>query len=150
MKKFADFITKKHILVLFIGLLLLVPSIIGYINTRINYDILVYLPEEIDTIKGERILTKDFGIGSYAFVMIDSKDNYKVLKLEEKVKKIKGVNKVFSEADILGTTIPKEISLLSICSSLESISLGNSLTMLNSLLFSLILLLKRSFLFLNP
>ena len=86
MKKFADFITKKHILVLFIGLLFLVPSIIGYINTRINYDILVYLPEEIDTIKGERILTKDFGIGSYAFVMIDTKDNYKVLKLEEKVK----------------------------------------------------------------
>ena len=109
MKRFADFITKKHILILFIGLLLLVPAVIGYINTRINYDILVYLPEEIDTIKGERILTKDFGIGSYAFVMIDTKDNYKVLKLEEKVKKIKGVNKVFSEADILGTTIPKEM-----------------------------------------
>lgn len=109
MKKFADFITKKYVLVLFIGLLLLIPSIIGYINTRINYDILVYLPEEIDTIKGERILTKDFGIGSYAFVMIDTKDNYKVLKLEDKVRKIKGVNKVFSEADILGTTIPKEM-----------------------------------------
>ena len=109
MKKFADFITKKHILVLFIGLLLLVPAVIGYINTRINYDVLVYLPEDMDTIKGERILTKDFGVGSYAFVMINTKDNYKVLKLEEKVKKIKGVNKVFSEADILGTTIPKEM-----------------------------------------
>ena len=109
MKKFADFITKKHILVLIIGLLLMVPALIGYINTKINYDILVYLPENIDTIKGERILTEDFGIGSYAFVMIDTKDNYKVLKLEDKVRKIKGVNKVFSEADILGTTIPKEM-----------------------------------------
>ena len=109
MKKFADFITKKHILVLIIGLLLMVPALIGYINTRINYDILVYLPENIDTIKGEKILTEDFGIGSYAFVMIDTKDNYKVLKLEEKIGKIKGVNKVFSEADILGTTIPKEM-----------------------------------------
>ena len=109
MKKFADFITKKYILVLFIGLLLLVPALIGYINTRINYDILVYLPEKIDTIKGEKILTNDFGIGSYAFVMIDTKDNYKVLKLEDKVRKIKGVNKVISEADILGTTIPKEM-----------------------------------------
>ena len=79
MKKFADFITKKHILVLFIGLLLLVPAVIGYINTRINYDVLVYLPEDIDTIKGERILTEDFGVGSYAFVMINTKDNYKVL-----------------------------------------------------------------------
>mgnify|MGYP003300609326 CR=1 FL=1 len=109
MKKFADFITKKHILVLIIGLLLMVPALIGYINTKINYDILIYLPENIDTIKGERILTEDFGIGSYAFVMIDTKDNYKVLKLEDKVRKIKGVNKVFSEADILGTTIPKEM-----------------------------------------
>ena len=82
MKKFADFITKRHVLVLIVGLLLLIPSIIGYINTRINYDILVYLPDNIDTIKGEKILTDDFGIGSYAFVICDMKDNYKVLKLE--------------------------------------------------------------------
>ena len=109
MKKFADFITNKHILVLIIGLLLLIPSIIGYMNTRINYDVLVYLPDNIDTIKGEKILTEDFGIGSYAFVMIDMKDNYKVLKLEEKIKKIDGVNKVVSISDVLGTTIPKEM-----------------------------------------
>ena len=109
MKKFADFITRRHILILIIGLALLVPAIIGYINTRINYDILVYLPDNIDTIKGEKILTKDFGIGSYAFVMTDMKDNYKVLKLEEKIKKIKGVNKVFSIADVLDTTIPKDM-----------------------------------------
>ena len=109
MKKFADFITRRHILILIIGLALLVPAIIGYINTRINYDILVYLPDNIDTIKGEKILTKDFGIGSYAFVMTDMKDNYKVLKLEEKIKKINGVNKVFSIADVLDTTIPKDM-----------------------------------------
>ena len=109
MKKFADFITKRHILILIIGLALLVPAIIGYINTRINYDILVYLPDNIDTIKGEKILTDDFGIGSYAFVMTDMKDNYKVLKLEEKIKKINGVNKVFSIADVLDTTIPKDM-----------------------------------------
>ena len=109
MKKFADFITQKHILVLIIAFILLIPAIIGYINTKINYDILVYLPENIDTIKGQKILTNDFGIGSYAFVMIDTKDNYKVLKLEDKIKKIEGVNKVFSIADVLGTTIPKDM-----------------------------------------
>ena len=109
MKKFADFITRRHVLVLIVGLLLLIPSIIGYINTRINYDILVYLPDNIDTIKGEKILTDDFGIGSYAFVICDMKDNYKVLKLEDKIKKIKGVNKVFSIADVLDTTIPKDM-----------------------------------------
>ena len=109
MKRFADFITNNHILILIIGLLLLIPSIIGYTNTKINYDILVYLPEKIDTIKGEKILTEDFGLGSYAFVMIDMNDNYKVLKLEEKIRQIKGVNKVVSLADVIGTTLPKEM-----------------------------------------
>ena len=109
MKKFADFITKKHVFVLIVGLLLLIPAVIGYVNTRINYDILVYLPDNIDTIKGEKILTDDFGIGSYAFVMVDMSDNYRVLKLEEKIKKIEGVNKVFSIADVIDTTIPKEM-----------------------------------------
>ena len=109
MKKFADFISKKYLLILIIGLILLIPSAIGFMNTRINYDILVYLPKNVDTIKGQKILTEDFGIGSYAFVMVDMKDSYKVLKLEDKIKEIDNVNKVFSIADVLGTTIPKEM-----------------------------------------
>jgi len=109
MKKFADFISNKYIIVFIICLALMVPAVIGYVNTRINYDILVYLPDDVDTIKGEEILTNDFSLGSYAFVMIDMKDNYKVLKLEEKIKKIDGVNKVFSVCDVLGTEIPKEM-----------------------------------------
>ena len=109
MKKFADFISKKHLLILIIGLILLIPAAIGFMNTRINYDILVYLPKNVDTIKGQKILTEDFGIGSYAFVMVDMKDSYKVLKLEDKIKEIDNVNKVFSIADVLGTTIPKEM-----------------------------------------
>ena len=109
MKKYADFISNKYILVLIICLLLIIPSFIGYFNTRINYDILIYLPENIDTIKGEKILTDDFGIGSYAFVMTDMKNNYKVLELEKNIKKIDGVNKVFSIADVIGTEIPKEM-----------------------------------------
>lgn len=109
MKKFADFISNKYILIFIMCLVLVVPAVIGYMNTRINYDILVYLPDDVDTIKGEHILTDDFSLGSYAFVMIDMKDTYKVLKLEEKIKKIDGVNRVFSVADVLGTEIPKEM-----------------------------------------
>ena len=109
MKKFADFISKKYLFILIIGLILLIPAAIGFMNTRINYDILVYLPKNVDTIKGQKILTEDFGIGSYAFVMVDMKDSYKVLKLEDKIKEIDNVNKVFSIADVLGTTIPKEM-----------------------------------------
>ena len=109
MKKISKYITEHYILVLIISLILIIPALIGYINTRINYDILIYLPDNIETIKGEKILTKDFGLGSYAFVMIDMKNNNKVLSLEKDIKKIKGVNKVFSIADVLGTTIPKDM-----------------------------------------
>lgn len=109
MKKFSEFISKNNILILIIGLLLIIPSIIGYVNTRINYDLLIYLPENIETIQGENILTDEFGLGSYAFVMTDMTDSYKVLKLENKIKNIEGVNKVVSVADIIGTTIPKEM-----------------------------------------
>lgn len=109
MKKFSDFISKNNIIILIIGFLLIVPSIYGFINTKINYDILVYLPENIETIKGEKILTEDFGIGSYAFVMTDMSDKYQVLELEKNIKNIKGVNKVFSIVDILGTTISEDM-----------------------------------------
>ena len=109
MKKFSRYVSNHNILILIVSLLLLIPSIYGFINTRINYDILVYLPENYETIKGEKILTNDLGLGSYAFVMVDFKDTSKVLKLESKIKKIDGVNKVFSIADVVGTTIPKEM-----------------------------------------
>ena len=109
MKKIADIISNNYIKILIIGLLLLVPTIYGYFNTRINYDILVYLPKTVDTIKGENILNDEFGLGSYAFVISDMKDTNKILNLENKIKKIKGVDKVFSIADVIGTTIPKEM-----------------------------------------
>ena len=109
MKKFSRYVSNHNILILIVSLLLLIPSIYGFINTRINYDILVYLPENYETIKGEKILTNDLGLGSYAFVMVDFKDTSKVLKLESKIKKIDGVNKIFSIADVVGTTIPKEM-----------------------------------------
>ena len=109
MKLFSKFVSNHNILILIISLLLLIPSIIGYVNTRINYDILVYLPEDYETIKGERILTDDFGLGSYAFVMVDFSDSYKVMKLENKIRKIDGVRKVFSINDVIGSTIPKDM-----------------------------------------
>lgn len=69
MKKIAEKITNNSVIVLVISLLLFIVSIFGYVNTRVNYDILVYLPDTIETIKGENILTDEFGLGSYAFVM---------------------------------------------------------------------------------
>lgn len=109
MKKFSELITKHSKLVVIIGFVLLIPAIIGYVNTRINYDILVYLPESIDTIEGENILTDEFGLGSYAFVMVENKTSYEMLKLENKIKKIEGVNQVISIVDIVDTTIPYDM-----------------------------------------
>lgn len=106
MKKFAKFIANHSVLILVISFLLLVPAIYGYVNTRINYDILVYLPDSVDTIKGENILTDDFDLGAYAFVMVDSSNNKKILDLEKDIKKIEGVNAVFSIADATDTLIP--------------------------------------------
>ena len=109
MKRIADKITNNGILILIVSFILLIVSVFGYINTRVNYDILVYLPDSIETIKGENILTDDFGLGSYAFVMVDNKSSNYVLNLEDKIKNIKNVNAVYSVADVIDTTIPYDM-----------------------------------------
>ena len=108
MKKISKFITNNSKLIVIISILLLIPALIGYVHTKINYDILVYLPKDIDTIKGQNILTDDFKTGAFSFVFVDNKKAVDVLKLEEKIKDIKGVNKVFSIYDVTDTTIPVE------------------------------------------
>ena len=108
MKKISKFITNNSKLIVIISILLLIPALIGYVHTKINYDILVYLPKDIETIKGQNILTDDFKTGAFSFVFVDNKKAVDVLKLEEKIKDIKGVNKVFSIYDVTDTTIPVE------------------------------------------
>ena len=107
MKKISKIITNNSKLIVIISILLMIPALIGYVHTKINYDILVYLPKDIDTIKGQNILTDDFKTGAFSFVFVDNKA-VDTLKLESKIKKIKGVNKVFSIYDITDTTIPVE------------------------------------------
>ncbi len=108
MKRISKFITNNSKLIVIISILLLIPALIGYVHTKINYDILVYLPKDIETIKGQNILTDDFKTGAFSFVFVDNKKAVDVLKLEEKIKDIKGVNKVFSIYDVTDTTIPVE------------------------------------------
>ena len=109
MKKISAFITKKYKLIVLICMLLLIPAIFGYINTKINYDILVYLPKDIETIKGQNILTDNFKTGAFSFVIADNMKSNEVLNLENKIKDIKGVNKVISIHDLTGITIPIEM-----------------------------------------
>ena len=109
MKKVSKIITNNSKLIIIIAILLLIPTIIGYIRTRINYDILIYLPEDIETVKGQNILTDDFDTGAFSFVLVDKKKAIDVLTLEDKIKNIEGVNKVFSLYDLTGTSFPLEM-----------------------------------------
>lgn len=105
MKKIGKFITEHSLLIVIISLVLLIPAMIGFISTKTNYDILVYLPEDIETVQGQNILTDEFNLGAFSFVITDA-DSYNILQMEENIKKIDGVNQVISIADVTDTTIP--------------------------------------------
>ncbi len=109
MKKLGDFVCKNKILIIIVSLVLLIPALIGIYKTKINYDILVYLPEDIETMKGQDILAEDFDMGAFSTIVVENMSSYDILKLEDKIKNIKGVEKVVSLTDITGTTIPKEM-----------------------------------------
>lgn len=109
MKKFSEFICKNRVLVLVVSFALLILSFIGMKLTKINYDILVYLPDDIETIKGQNILTDEFNMGAYAMVITDNLKADEILKVEEEMRKVDGVNKVVSLYDALGTDFPIEV-----------------------------------------
>ncbi len=106
MKKIADYICKHKTLILITFSILLVLSFIGMKLTKINYDILVYLPDDIETIKGQNVLTNDFNMGGYSIATIENMPAKDVLALEEKIKKIDGVANVVSIYDAIGVSIP--------------------------------------------
>ena len=109
MKKFSDFICKNKNIVLIISFVLLALSFVGMKLTKINYDILVYLPSDIETIEGQDILTNEFNMGAYALVVAENVDKEGILELENQIKKIEGVNKVGSIVDVVGTSVPLDM-----------------------------------------
>ena len=109
MKHLGNFICKHKWLIVIISFLLLIPSAIGYFATRVNYDILVYLPSDIETLKGEHILTDDFHMGAFSITVVENMANQDLVKLEEKFREIEGVTNVFSINDFTGTSIPIEM-----------------------------------------
>ena len=106
MEKFAKKICENKNIILIITGILFLLSIVGIKLTKINYDILVYLPKEIETVRGQNILTDDFGMGAYSVVLADNLNSKEILNLEEEFRNIKGVNQVISAYDALGNTIP--------------------------------------------
>ena len=110
MQKISSFIVKHNKLILILAVILLIPSIIGYKATRINYDILTYLPDTIKTVQGEDVLSKDFKTGAYSIVVLDNMPTKDILKLEDIVKQeIDNVEVCASIADVVGEEIPIEM-----------------------------------------
>lgn len=109
MEKFGQFICKHKVAILIISLLLLIPSIIGYKATRVNYDILVYLPDNIETIKGENILADDFDMGAFSVVILENMQSKDIIELEKQFREVGNVEKVVGLTDIMGTDVPLEM-----------------------------------------
>ena len=109
MEKFGKVIVKLRIPILILSFLLLIPSAIGYFNTRVNYDILYYLPNEIETIQGQDILMDDFNKGAYAMVVVQNMDTKSTDRLIKKVENVDHVAQVISYTGIVGEDVPSEI-----------------------------------------
>mgnify|MGYP004499575521 FL=1 len=109
MNKFGEFVVKHKKIILIIAILLIIPSIIGMKATRINYDILVYLPDDIETIKGENILAEDFNMGAFSVIVLDDMDSKDIIKLENDIKSMNNVEKVIGITDVTGNSFPLEM-----------------------------------------
>lgn len=109
MLNFGGKVVKHRKLILAVCLLLLIPSVLGVIKTRINYDVLTYLPEDIETIKGQNILLEDFGKGAFSMVMTEGLSTSEKVELEDKMEAVDHVASVISYETALDASVPAEI-----------------------------------------
>lgn len=109
MVKFGKQVAKHKTLVIIICVFLLIPSVFGYAKTRINYDILSYLPDNLETVKGQDILVDEFGMGAFSMVIVEDMENKDVAKLEEKIESIDHVKDVLWVDDVTDLSFPVEM-----------------------------------------
>lgn len=109
MEKLGKKIVKFRIPIFVLSILLLIPAAIGYIKTRVNYDILCYLPGEIETMKGQDILVEEFGTGAYSMFICEGMENKEVVKLKEQIQEVEHVAKVVWYDSIADISIPMEM-----------------------------------------
>ncbi len=109
MKNFGKAVVKSRFVILIAALVLLVPAVLGYLGTRINYDMLTYLPKDIETMKGQDILTDDFGTGAVSMVVVENMEAKDVQVLADKMKDVQHVNNVLWYGSIGDLSIPPEM-----------------------------------------
>ena len=109
MVKVGKKIVKFRVPILILSIILLIPAVWGYVNTRINYDVLTYLPEDIETMQGPEIMTNDFGIGAFSMLMVDGMEDKEIVKLKEKVEKVDGVENVLWYDSLADISVPQSV-----------------------------------------
>lgn len=109
MVKVGKWIAKHRILILIIGFLLVIPSAIGMAKTKVNYDLLSYLPEHLETIKGQDILVDEYGMGAFSMVVVENMETKDVQKLEEEFSNVPHVKEVLWYGDVADISLPVEM-----------------------------------------
>ena len=109
MKGFGHAVVRLRIPILVLAVLLLIPAAIGYLNTRTNYDILSYLPKEIETMKGQDILANDFGTGAFSMIVVEGMKDKDIKEMAGKMEAVEHVTKVLWYGSLLDISIPVEL-----------------------------------------
>ena len=102
-------VVKNRVLILMIALILLVPAVFGMLGTRINYDMLDYLPSDMDTVIGQETLKEDFGKGAFSFIVVQDMPVQEVAQLKEKIQQVDHVESVLWYDSVADLSIPMEL-----------------------------------------
>lgn len=106
MIKFGKWIAKHKVLIVIISMLLLIPSFLGMAATRVNYDILSYLPDSLETVEGQDIMVDEFGMGAFSMVVVEDMELKDVAKLKEKFQDVEHVKDVLWYDSVADLSIP--------------------------------------------
>jgi predicted RND superfamily exporter protein len=105
----AKKIVKFRIPILILAILLLIPAGFGYVKTKVNYDLLSYLPDHLETVKGQDIMVDEYGMGAFSMVIVENMPDKDIVKLKDKIKDVKHVKDVIWYDDLLDTSVPKDM-----------------------------------------
>lgn len=107
--KFGKWLTRHKAVVLIIAFLLLIPATVGYVSTRINYDLLSYLPNSLETVSGQDTMVDEFGMGAFSMIVVEDMEKKDIVALKEKLKKVNHVEDVIWYDDAMDITVPTEM-----------------------------------------
>lgn len=107
--RFAQAVVKHRVLILLVAAVLMIPAVLGMVATRVNYDMLDYLPADMDTVKGQDLLLEDFGKGAFSLIIVENMPDKEVARLVEKLEQVEHVETVLWYSSLLDLSIPKEL-----------------------------------------